>query len=278
MKFFVFICLTLPCIWAMPSEQLGVEPELTTKINWGPVWDDIAGDNEFVMRKQDIVTDQGRLSFRLHTTSFHIHFRLYFIAANRCEAPNGLGLRNLFRQVEKILPKQQIKDIIKTYDEDSEVKALRAYIQKPQTKEKLKAIRNSVEFQILKDYTCRVLHIDLLEYQKLARTIINPIVTRTGVEDVKGIRGLLKAINAVLPHQQIRTVYQKLLASDEELVKAVANLKSDEFHQLLLNVRNNVPAYIELRKELKELGVPLYKMRELVAKPLGWPVEVPVLV
>ncbi|TMW42432.1 hypothetical protein DOY81_012489 [Sarcophaga bullata] len=82
------MCLTVPCIWGMPSEQLEAEPDKTTKINWGPVWDDIEGDNEFVVRKQDVETDQ---------------------ACKRCEAPNGLGLQNLFRQVEKLLPKQQNK-------------------------------------------------------------------------------------------------------------------------------------------------------------------------
>ena len=64
-KFILLICLTLPCIWGMPSEQAGTEPQLTTKINWGPVWDDIAGDNEFVVRMQDAVTDQGKLNLKL---------------------------------------------------------------------------------------------------------------------------------------------------------------------------------------------------------------------
>lgn len=176
------------------------------------------------------------------------------------------------------MPKDQIKEIIKTYAEDSQVKALRAFVQKPQTQERLRAIRNSLEYQILKDYTCRVLYIDLLEYSKLARTMISPLITRSGIEERKGIRGLLMAVNAVLPHQEIHDIYQNLLASDVELVKAMENLKSKEFHQLLMNVRNNVPAYKEINNELKALGVPLDKMRELVAKTFGWSSDVTLLI
>ncbi|TMW42431.1 hypothetical protein DOY81_012488 [Sarcophaga bullata] len=220
-KLIVLMCLTVPCIWSMPSEQLEAEPDKTTKISWGPVWDDLEGNNEFVPGVQHDVPSQ---------------------AGKNCSAPNGLGLQNLFRQIDNILPKQQIRNIMRTYDEDSQVKALKAYLQRPLTQQKLNAYRNSSAFRSLQAYVCRVLHINLLQYQTLVRILINPVVTRSGAEKRTGISGLLRAVNAVLPHQQIRALHRDLLASDPELVKAMNNLRSDEFRRLVLNARN-VPAY-----------------------------------
>lgn len=171
------------------------------------------------------------------------------------------------------MPKQQIKDIVKSYAEDAEVKALKAFVQSPQTLDKLKAIHNSQEYQILKDYSCRILHIDLINYNKLARALINPSLQRDSNQPRKGIRGLINEVDAVLPRQQLRELYKTLLASDDELVKAVANLKSEKFHQLLLNVKHNVPEYMEITKQLSALGLPIEEMRERLANALGWAPE-----
>ena len=202
---------------------------------------------------------------------------IFFLAARNCSAPNGLGLQNLFRQIDNILPKQRIRDIMKSYDEDSQVKALKAFLERPQTQLKIKTMRNSTEYRRLHDYVCRVLHINLLQYQILVRTLINPVAARSGAAKSLGIPGLLRAVNAVLPNQQIRALHRDLLASDPELVKAMNNLQSNEFRQLVLNTRN-VPAYKELTKELKDLRVPLEQMRDIVATVLGWSSEAPVLV
>lgn len=112
-----------------------------------------------------------------------------------------------------------------------------------------------------------------MKYNKLARTIINPLLTRNGPQPRKGIRGLIHEVDAVLPRQQLRQLYKHLLATDEELVKAVANLKSQEFYQLLLNVKNNVSEYKALREQLITLNVPVEEMRELLANALGWAPE-----
>lgn len=187
-----------------------------------------------------------------------------------------MGLQNLFLQVSKILPKEQIKAIVKSYAEDPEIKALKAFVRSPQTKAKVTAIRNSQEYQILKDYACRILHIDLIRYNQLARTLIPSSLVRASQR--KGIRGLINAVDAILPRQELRQLYRNLLLSDEELSKAVAHLKSEEFHQLLLNVRNNVPEYKELTKQLRTLGVPIDEMREMLANSLGWAPEMGILV
>ena len=194
-----------------------------------------------------------------------------------CSAPNGLGLQNLFRQIDNILPKQRIRDIIKSYDKDSQVRALKAYLRRPQTLEKIRIIKSSPECQRLHDYVCRVLHINLLQYQLLVRTLINPVAARSGTERRTGIPGLLRAINAALPHQRIRALHRDLLASDPELVKAMNNLKTKEFRRLILDVRN-VPQYRQVTKELMALGVPLEQMREIVGKVLGYSPQTPVIV
>ena len=62
-KFFVLMYLTLPCIWGMPSEPLEAVTDIENKINWGPVWDDLEGNNEFVAGVQHDVAYQGKLSF-----------------------------------------------------------------------------------------------------------------------------------------------------------------------------------------------------------------------
>ncbi|KAI8117048.1 uncharacterized protein LOC111684876 [Lucilia cuprina] len=258
---FLLMALTAPGMFALSCRDLedaeangeipAVMPdEAQVKINWGPVWDDIEGNNEFVVRNLEVESEEDN---------------------QNCEAPNGLGLKNLFVEVEKLLPQQKIKTIVKSYAEDPEVKALKAFIQSPQTQEKLKIIQNSQEYQILKDYSCRILHIDLVKYNKLARTLINPSLNRADYR--KGIRGLINEVDAVLPRKELRELYQNLLASDEELAKAVANLKSPKFHQLLLNVKNNVPEYKELTKQLSGLGVPIEEMRERLANALGWAPE-----
>ncbi|KAM7354513.1 uncharacterized protein ACRADG_006162 [Cochliomyia hominivorax] len=263
-KLILLMVVVVPAIFAYQIGEVENQPlsdvipdngDVEVKINWGPVWDDQEGHNEFVTKTtaEDPQKD-----------------------AQNCAAPNGLGLSNLFIQVDKILPKEQIKSIINFYSEDPEIKALRAFVQSPQTLEKLKAIQNSLDYKILKDYSCHVLHINLGNYNRLARILLRPTLERAA--NGKGVRGLINEVDAILPRQELRALYQNLLASDEELVKAVANLKSEKFHQLLLNVRNNVPEYKEITNQLRALGVPIDEMRELFANTLGWAPEMGVLV
>lgn len=58
--YILLMCLALPSILAMPSEQDVMESNIESKINWGPVWDDLEGNNEFVVRMQDDVADEGK--------------------------------------------------------------------------------------------------------------------------------------------------------------------------------------------------------------------------
>ncbi|XP_075154168.1 uncharacterized protein LOC142227506 [Haematobia irritans] len=216
------------------------------KINWLPVWDDIEGSNEFVVK------DLGEKEI--------------------CSPRKNRGLLNLIRESMKLLPMEGIKSIIHSYANDPEVKALNDFVTSSEYEKKVSEIRHSEEYRILKSYACHVLHIDLQDFHTISRKSV-----RSGQES-KGIRGLMQKIHSILPHQKLVNLYQDLMKIDNDLVEAVAHLKSEEFQQIVLNLRNNVPAYREVQERLMALGVPMKEMRDVINSILGWNDDLDVLI
>uniref|UniRef100_A0A1I8NPA8 Uncharacterized protein n=1 Tax=Stomoxys calcitrans TaxID=35570 RepID=A0A1I8NPA8_STOCA len=245
----------MPCIlavsvldnenWPSKSEenilQTSFVPESSNehkiKINWLPVWNDIEGSNEFVVKESNEM--------------------------ETCSAESSKGLLNLMRETKRLLPLKGIKTIINSYANDAEVKALKDFITSSEYKQKTSEIRKSEEYKILKSYACHVLHIDLEDLHSITKKSL-----RSAHET--GIRGLMLKIQSILPYEKIMNLYQHLMGNDNDLVEAVAHLKSQEFRQIVMNLWHNVPAYREVREKLIAIGVPMDDIRDAISSVLGW--------
>lgn len=173
---------------------------------------------------------------------------------------------HLFKESKKLLPIKEIQQIVESYANDPEFKALKAFIESSEYKEKAIAIRNSKEYQILKSYACSILHVNLEDSHFVSRHVMR------AAQD-SGIKGLIHKIHSVIPHQKLKDLYNNLMHTDNDLVEAMAHIKSDEFKQIVMNLRNNVPAYKELKDKLIAIGVPVEELRGVISSVLGWNVE-----
>ncbi|XP_061391591.1 uncharacterized protein LOC133327000 [Musca vetustissima] len=208
------------------------------RINYGPVWDDIAGENEFVVKA---IGKKGK-----------------------CTPDSSKGLANLFSQSKKLIPWDNVKEIVKSYANDPEVKTLKAYIESADYKEKVAAIRSSEEYKTFSSYVCHVLHLDLQEDgHYVARN-------RLRSSSQTGIRGLIRRVQSVIPYRQLGDLYAQLISKDDQLLREVAAMKSKEFKRIVSNLRNYVPAYRELTMTLWHLGVPLDQLKGVISNALGW--------
>lgn len=93
-------------------------------------------------------------------------------------------------------------------------------------------------------------------------------VARRGV----GVRGLLDDIEALLPLEKIKALYEDKLMSSPDFAALIEHLKSDEMKAMVQAINKN-PAIQDINKRLKEQGVDVALVIDLLNKIFGWGIE-----
>uniref|UniRef100_A0A1I8MC71 Uncharacterized protein n=1 Tax=Musca domestica TaxID=7370 RepID=A0A1I8MC71_MUSDO len=187
--------------------------------------------------------------------------------SSKCTGDSSKGLANLFNQSRKLIPWDSVKQIVKSFADDPEFKALKDYIESADYKEKVALIRSSEEYNIFNSFVCNVLHLDL---QQDGHYVSRNFLRRA---PETGIRGLIYKIQSVIPRQKLRDLYAHLISTDDQLLREVTSMKSKEFERIVKRLRNNVPAYKELTVTLYHLGVPLDQLKGVISDALGWDMD-----
>ncbi|KAI9585132.1 uncharacterized protein LOC119634044 [Glossina fuscipes] len=226
--------------------------EVTYKINWLPVWDDIGGNG-------------GGLG-RHHSEK------------DICASSIDGGLKKHIQQAKALLPLDKIKELIDGAANDPEMIALQKLRKSPEFRNKLQALRSSQEYQRIKDYICQILHLDLIYYKQFLSIFLLPsaanVVKADGEQSSKGgIYDVITKIYNILPRQELIDLYQRLLKTDPEFAKSIDNIKSSEFLQLIENLKINVKEYKELRQQLTNIGVPIDTVQRFIRTILGWDLD-----
>lgn len=185
------------------------------------------------------------------------------------------GLTRLIRNARPLLPLDRLRNIIgHAVVDDAEVRDLVKLLRNDQFRERVKQLRATREKGILRDYICQALklnHAYFLDYVRVFLNL-NTMEAPTGPKPQsrrKGVRGLLQDLRDALPRRELRDLYRRQLAGDNELSTAVRRIRSTEFRRLLSNVRG-LPEYRVVRRELERAGVPLQEVLNLVSNALGW--------
>lgn len=185
------------------------------------------------------------------------------------------GLTRLIRNARPLLPLDRLRNIIgHAVVDDAEVRDLVKLLRNDQFRERVKQLRATREKGILRDYICQALklnHAYFLDYVRVFLNL-NTMEAPTGPKPQsrrKGVRGLLQDLRDALPRRELRDLYRRQMASDNELSTAVRRIRSNEFRRLLSNVRG-LPEYRVVRRELERAGVPLQEVLNLVSNALGW--------
>ncbi|XP_073821268.1 uncharacterized protein [Musca autumnalis] len=183
---------------------------------------------------------------------------------SKCTPDSSKGLANLFNQAKQLIPWDNVTQIIQSFADDREFQTLKAYIESPDYKEKVEAIRNSEEYKRFNTYVCQVLHIDLSQDgHYVSRNILRRYYDT-------GIRGLISRVQSVIPHQKLYDLYLRLIATDDQLFEEVARMRSKTFKRIVKRFRNYVPEYRELTATLWHLGVPMDQLKGVISHALGW--------
>lgn len=185
------------------------------------------------------------------------------------------GLTRLIRNARPLLPLDRLRNIIgHAVADDAEVRDLLKLLRNDQFRERVKILRATREDGILRDYICQALKLNHAYFLDFVRVFlnINTMEAPTGPKPQgrrKGVRGLLQDLRDALPRKELRDLYRRQLAGDNELSTAVRRIRSNEFRRLLSNVRG-LPEYRVVRRELERAGVPLQEVLNLVSNALGW--------
>lgn len=172
------------------------------------------------------------------------------------------------------MPLPKIKEIITaSIANDQQVQALVALEYSDAFRAKVKETAQARDFRILVDYACKVLNLDVKDVWRFLKSFLGlssgQYVPTTEFKGRPGIRGLLQDIRAALPRQELKDLYRKLMTTDENLSRAIEQIKSNDYRQLLRNLIN-VPQYQEIRGLLLNVGVPLNELKDLIKAALGW--------
>uniref|UniRef100_A0A1A9X275 Uncharacterized protein n=1 Tax=Glossina brevipalpis TaxID=37001 RepID=A0A1A9X275_9MUSC len=232
------------------AEKETSNQEVNSKVNWLPVWNDIEGDRE--------------------DPSGHHQEK------DMCNSFKSGGLKKHLQQVKTLMPLDKIKEIIDGAANDPEIIALKEMHKSEEFRKKLQSLRSSQEYQLVKDYICKVLNLDLVYYKKLILTFFLPsnnLVKARDQHSSKGINNLLQKIYNILPRQELSDLYQSFLKTDQEFVKSIENIKSSDYLQLIENLKLNVKEYEEIRQQLMYIGVPMDKIQGFIRTILGWDLE-----
>uniref|UniRef100_A0A1B0A863 Uncharacterized protein n=1 Tax=Glossina pallidipes TaxID=7398 RepID=A0A1B0A863_GLOPL len=225
--------------------------EVTNKINWLPVWNDIEGNREGLSGHHPV--------------------------KDMCASSIDGGLKKHIQQAKALLPLDKIKELIEGAASDPQMIALKKLRNSPEFRKKLQALRSSEEYQRIKDYICKVLHLDLIYYKQFLSIFLLPSVNAVKADgeqsSMGGLYDLMMKIYNILPRQELIDLYQRLLKTDPEFAKSIDNIKSSEFLQLIENLKINVKEYKELRQQLMYIGVPMNIVQRFIRTILGWDLD-----
>lgn len=192
-----------------------------------------------------------------------------------CPVNAERGLTRLIRNARPLLPLDRLRNIIgHAVVDDAEVRELLKLLRNEKFREQVKILRATREDGILRDYICQALKLNHAYFLDYVRVFLNVNTNEppTGPKPQsrrKGVRGLLQDLRDALPRRELRDLYRRQLASDNELSTAVRRIRSNEFRRLLSNVRA-LPEYRVVRYKLEGAGVPLQEVLNLVSNALGW--------
>lgn len=199
-----------------------------------------------------------------------------------CDAPNGMGMRNLLTQAKALLPRERIRAIIRGAAKDPEMVALVKLLQTPEYRKHNASLSCSREYKGYIDYTCYKMNCDIKLYADFVKNLIQLNVLKepnkndtdtdtdtVGIKSRPGIRGVLQDIHDVLPRKRLRDQFERLMLRDWYLLRAVKRAKSYEFEAIFKILQKNAD-YIYLCKALADVGMPVEELKKLVSVALGW--------
>lgn len=84
-----------------------------------------------------------------------------------------------------------------------------------------------------------------------------------------GIRGMLDAIEAILPSKQLEDLFDKMLQTSPAFANMVTQLRSDEFKEIVTEMRANED-YQKVVDVAKQHGVDIEFIHEILHRIFGW--------
>ncbi|XP_037927386.1 uncharacterized protein LOC119663673 [Teleopsis dalmanni] len=285
------------------EEPQQISADKASKINWLPVWEEIEiiGANDIRQADSLHTEPRSKLKTAVEYTPdvtvekvVHVHHvpveipvhanilvqqpKQAKVADENCDAPNGQGLKNLLKQAKTLIPFERIRALVANATaNDNEVRAVKNLLSTNKFRALAASLQQTNEVSALRDYFCKVLHMDLRYYLNFVRSLVdfsavnqlNSNSTSDTFRGRRGIRGLILDIYDLLPQQQLIDLYENLFNNDEYLVFAVRRLNSKEFRQLVKNFKTTRQLH-DMITLLENVGVPIMDVRDLVNAALGW--------
>lgn len=99
-----------------------------------------------------------------------------------------------------------------------------------------------------------------------------PAPSRKSARKGTGVRGMLDEIEAILPYDKIKALFYDKLETSTAFRNLIDVMKGDEFKSVIEQLRAN-PGFQEVINRLKEQGVDIQVIIDLLNKIFGWGIE-----
>jgi len=199
--------------------------------------------------------------------------------ASAFELPNfgrGYVLHKDIQEFIDLVPLEKVIQItLQYFTEDKDFQRMIEYFRSEEFKQLVKEVEALPEVKVFMDYV----HNAGIDIYKMVNDLnsalkLPPLTAPSyfGTYITGGINGYIQDILNVLPQQQLRDLYEKKLKTSEAFADLVAQLKSDNFQQLVNQIYNN-PIFQELLTHARTEGIDLIKIKNLLESL--WGIKIP---
>ncbi|KAG5332150.1 G12 protein, partial [Acromyrmex charruanus] len=195
--------------------------------------------------------------------------------ASAYELPN-FGRGNLHKDIQEFIDLVPIEKVIQItlqyFTEDEDFQRMIKYFRSEGFKQLVKDVEALPEIKVFMDY----IHNAGIDIYKIVNELnsalklppLTPPSYFIGTYITGGINGYIQDILAILPQQQLRILYEKKLTTSKEFADLVAQLKSDNFQQIVNQVYTH-PKFQELLEHARTEGIDLIAIKELLESLWG---------
>ncbi|CAK9802909.1 Protein G12 [Anthophora plagiata] len=187
---------------------------------------------------------------------------------------NG-ALADDIQDFANILPLDDMVAILLEYiAEDAEFQKVITYLQTPEFKNLVSDLEAMPEVKNLMDYTQKagldVYYLVNKANRYLGLKELTPPATfaKVNYKITGGIRGFLDDIEAIIPVEKVRALYNQKLATSKVFADFVAQLKSPAFQKIVDSLCAN-SNFNELLAKAKAAGADVVAVKELLQRILG---------
>lgn len=189
--------------------------------------------------------------------------------------PQMEAFLNDIADFQALYPMHEIRQIVRQHFKDGSLRATLQFLRTPEFQQTMMSIAESAEMEAIAVYMASAdwpwlnqVFVEAIDEMEEENKDVAVVANARNMPS-EGLNGLLDAIVAVLPKEQLRALFDEKMATRQTFREVVQIVTSDEIKGLIANVKNSA----ELRTHfvfLAENGINVQKMYQTLLAFVGF--------